>query len=261
MEIPTNSISIYRDELSITSAKCSYSPQGCTTQPRWVYTIGMGLNHAGGNTQLHACEVHDRSVHKHAERIVQLTMSQIRAVRSANGEGVIIPAALSAQMAEQAQQQINKDALPGHQREAPGSNPPPRRQGEIAQGHPVSNTTPDGDRFDPGHVDVHLWQQPPKEPRNFPVITPIIPHDGQALGSSIWENAAIHHVNVQYLDAAGASQVKPLPGHPTGSPAEAATADQQFRTAPSGTGQQFRENGQRPAGNAYLSMPGEGIRS
>ena len=158
---------------------------------------------------------------------------------------------------QQRQAEIRKDALPGHQREAPGSNPPPRRTGDLAHGHPTSSTPPGGDPFDPGRIDTHMWLQPPKEPRDFPIITPIIPHDGQALGSSIWENAAIHRVQVGQFDAASASQEMPLPGKPSGSPAEAASANQQFTTAPTGFGRHFRQNSDRPSGNPYLPVPGE----
>jgi hypothetical protein len=156
--------------------------------------------------------------------------------------------------AEQARQAELNKTLPGHQREMPGNNPPPRRMGELAHGHPVSSEPPGGDPFDPGRIDTHMWCQPPLQPRDFPVITPIYPHDGQALGSSISENAAIHRVRVQQLDAQSAAG--PAPGNPSNSPAAAATTDQQFTTAPSGIGQQFRQNGNRKPGNPYAPVPG-----
>lgn len=159
--------------------------------------------------------------------------------------------------AEQSRQAEILKELPGHQREAPGSNPPPRRMGDLAQGHPVSDSTPSGDRFDPGHVDTHMWLQPPTQTREFPVIRPLTPQGPfQTLGSSMTEQQDMHTVALTQWDAAAAAQSGPRPGNPSGNPAVRVNPDHQMNSAPSGIGQHFRQNGDRPAGNPYLPVPG-----
>ncbi len=162
--------------------------------------------------------------------------------------------------AEQARQAELKKALPGHQRESLGSKPPPHRTGELAHGHPVSSEPPGGDPNDPGHVDTHMWLQS-LTPRSFPEIRPIVPdQEWRATGSSITEHGNEHVIPVHQFPASDVSQVKPLPGNPTGNPAERRNNDGEMHTAPSGFGQTFRENGKRPSGNPYLPAPGEGGR-
>ncbi len=175
---------------------------------------------------------------------------------------MITSSALSAQNARLAEKSRNAEkSLPGHQREAPGSKPPPPRSGDLAVGRPVSSEPPNGDPFDPGHIDTHMWLQPPLRPRDFPVIQPITPSEPfQAAGSSITDQQDRHTVALQHWDAAMAAQSNPQPGNPSSDPHDAAHTGQQMHTAPSGYGQQFRQNGSRPSGNPYLPMPGEGNR-
>lgn len=170
---------------------------------------------------------------------------------------MITSAALSAQ------KEFLEKNLPGHQRESHGSNPPPRRTGEISVGHSVSDTTPSGDRFDPGRVDTHMWNQPPQlKPRDFPVLRPITPQGEEyaPVGSSMTDQLDRHSVTLQQFDAAGAASERPLPGHPTGDPTQVAHPGHDYHTAPTGFGLRPGLTPQRPAGNPYLPMPGEGNR-
>lgn len=137
--------------------------------------------------------------------------------------------------------------VPGIASEDPSNRPMPRKPGQAASGHPLSDTPPGGDPNDPGRVDRHLWQQVTR-PAAFadlatvsgsgPLASSIECHQGKA--------------TLQRLDQATAANPSLAPQlgsrAPSGNPVRPGA-----HQAPSGQGETFGTTPMRNPGSAYQS--------
>jgi hypothetical protein len=127
----------------------------------------------------------------------------------------------------------------------------PKKDKAIAARHPATQAPPGGDRFDPAHYDVHMWQQPDKRPADLCHIRTVTGTlENSPIASSLANNPG--SVTLQRIDAArAAAAAGTLPGNPSGNPAHRAD----FSPAPSGHGQAFGTTPQRSGGMPALGSP------
>jgi hypothetical protein len=127
------------------------------------------------------------------------------------------------------------------------NTPEPRRTGQVATGHPVTSEPPGGDRFDPGRVDVHDWNQQ-IAPTRFASLATVSGEQG-ALASSI----ACHQGRavLGLTDESGAANATLTTQLGRNAP-DPLTPQRQPSPAPTGLGQQFGTTPERPGGMAYL---------
>lgn len=138
--------------------------------------------------------------------------------------------------------------------ESPSNHPGPRTPGQLASGHPVTDSPPGGDPFDPGRVDVHLWQQV-TAPARFAALATVSGADG-ALASSIGQHQG--RVVLGMMDqrsAANPSLTSQLAAPPSGNPRRPVS-----HGAPSGHGEAPGVTPARDPGPAYRTTAMGGQR-
>ena len=128
-----------------------------------------------------------------------------------------------------------------------GNTPEPRRTGQLASGHMLSDTPPGGDPNDPGRTDRHSWNQVTM-PRPLAVVQTVY-GESAPLGSSIQDHQG--RAVLGLMDQAAAANPAPcsqLRSEPSASP----HMHGPDHPAPSGTGERFGTTPMRPGGNACL---------
>lgn len=167
-----------------------------------------------------------------------------------------------------------RDWFSGHGQPAPvpgvtdslSNSPAPRRTGQLASGHALTDSPPGGDPHDPGRVDVHDWNQT-LSPR--PLASLCTVNGDGPIASSIHQHQHQGRATVQVLDQATAAN--PTLGPQLGSRAPSGNPNRPAdHTTPSGMDQAARtpgpaylgdaRYGQRPAGYTMYpsrTAPGE----